>query len=46
MAAALAKAMKEKGFEKKKARYPGYKSSAQCFVGIGVVPDEQKDGVE
>ena len=31
---ALAKSLKEKGIEKKKARYRGYVTSAQCFVGM------------
>ena len=37
---ALAKSMKEKGFEKKKSRYPGYKNPVQCYHGIGVVPED------
>ena len=37
---ALAKSMKEKGFEKKKARYPGYKTTTSCFAGIALTPED------
>ena len=35
---AFGKALRDKRFEKKKSRYPGYTSSVQCYVGISLVP--------
>ena len=40
---ALAMSMKERGFLKKKARYPGYKTTTSCFAGIALTPSD--DGV-
>ena len=37
---ARCRGVKEKGYERKKARYPGYKTTTSCFVGLVLACDE------